>query len=316
MSEEFYDLVQKVHDKMERGEKQFLLMGDKIKWNRFCASIYAIVDSQCAIDAYCELPFPEEVKGKYLYIYGLLQAFFLQQDSANGLSFALTNEEIKWKTNYPSLLKIRELRNNTVGHPTERKRGKGNSATYSFIQISQISMNKSGFDFCLYHQENDFQFENVSVDLSSAITEQQRSIIAILTSLCAYLDQEYCNYLKKFEEDKMVKIFELLNYSAEKALEDKPMGAWGIASAKGMVIKCKEALAVRYGAWDNVDSFHYVIEDIEKIFFLIENPIEYQNHLQVKHHLTELAFIKLKELRDLCQEVDNEFESDLNEIQL
>lgn len=313
MSEEFYDLVQKVHDKMERGEKQFSLMDDKIKWNRFCASIYAIVDSQCAIDAYCELPFPDEIKGKYLYIYGLLQAFFLQQDSANGLSLALRNEEIKWKTDYPLLYKIRELRNNTVGHPTERRHGRGDSATFSFIQISQISMNKGGFDFCLYRQENDFQFEDVSVDLNAAITEQQSSIMEILNTVCTYLDQEYYDYLKKFEKDKMVEIFKLLNYSAEKALDDKPMGAWGIDSAKGMVIKCKEALTARYGAWDNLDSFHYLIDDIEKIFFLIENPTEYQNHSQIKHYMTELAFIKLRELRGLCQEVDSEFETDLKE---
>ncbi|MEG1856923.1 MAG: hypothetical protein RR231_15710 [Acinetobacter sp.] len=313
MSKEFYALIRKVRDKIERGKMHFSLMTDKIKWNRFCASIYAIEDSQCAIDAYCDLPFPDDINGKYLYTYGLLQAFFLQQDSANGLSFSLRDKKIKWETDYPLLYKIREIRNNTIGHPTIRTHGKGDSATFSFIQIRQTSLNKRGFDYHLYDQENDFQFKIENVDLASAIIEQQRSITEILEAVCTYLDQEYYDYLKKFEEDKMAEIFELLDYSAEKAFEDKPMEAWGIDSAKGMVAKCKEALVARYGAWDNLDCFHYLIEDIEKIFFLIERPTEYRNHLQIKHYMTELAFIKLRELRDLCQEIDNEFETDLKE---
>lgn len=57
MEDEFYNLVNQIHNKIERGEKQFRLMDDKVAWNRFCASVYAIEDAQCAIDAYCEMPF-------------------------------------------------------------------------------------------------------------------------------------------------------------------------------------------------------------------------------------------------------------------
>ena len=77
MSEEVYRLIRQVQEKIERGENFYTLMENGIAWNRFCASIYAIEDAQFAIDAYCELPFPEDNKGKYLFTYGLLQAFFL-----------------------------------------------------------------------------------------------------------------------------------------------------------------------------------------------------------------------------------------------
>lgn len=41
-----------VREKIERGEKYYALLNDKSKWNQYCASLYAIEDAQCAIEAY------------------------------------------------------------------------------------------------------------------------------------------------------------------------------------------------------------------------------------------------------------------------
>ena len=313
MQDEFYGLVNEIHDKIERGEKRFRLMDDKIAWNRFCASIYAIEDAQFAIDAYSEFPFPEDTKGKYLYIYGLLQALFLQQDAANGVSVALCNAQINLKENYPFLHTIREIRNDTVGHPTERTHGPKNSKTVSYIQLSQVSMHKDGFRYCLYRQENDFRFEDKQVDLSAVISEQRKGILEILSEVCKHLDKEYKDYLKKFEDNKMVEIFRNLDYAAEKALHDDYLAAAGMSSAKSMVNKCKDALVERYGAWDALDGFKYLILDVEELFGLLET-LNYGNDCsRIKFYLTELLFEKLKSLRKLCQEVDAELEADLKD---
>lgn len=314
MEDEFYNLVNQIHNKIERGEKQFRLMDDKVAWNRFCASVYAIEDAQCAIDAYCEMPFPDDTKGKYLYIYGLLQALFLQQDATNGLSITLCTERISFKEKFPSLYQIREIRNDTIGHPTERTHRQGKSTTVSYVQISQITIHKDGFHYCLYRQENNFEFEDKFVDLSSVITEQRRCILIILSEVCTYLDKEYQEYLKKFEGIRMVEIFQSLNYAAEKALYDDYLAATGMDVAKSMVSKCKDALIERYGAWDALDSFHYLIKSIEELFNLLESLEVGNNYPKVKYYLTELIFVKLKSLRDLCREVDEEFEADSEDI--
>lgn len=314
MSEEVYTLIHQVQEKIERGENFYILMENGIAWNRFCASIYAIEDAQFAIDAYCELPFPEDNKGKYLFTYGLLQAFFLQQDAANGLSIALKNKKINFKQDYPALYKIREIRNDTIGHPTERKHSRGSKDIFSFIQLSQMSMKKEGFDFCLYRQENNFSFENRSVNLSDAVLEQKKSIIRLLTELCNYLDDEYYNYLKQFDGEKMTEIFNLLDYAASKTLEGAPLENWGIESTQNMLEKCKDALSRRYGTWSNQDSFQYLIESIDELFLLVQNFEPNENSQRIRHYLLELLFIKMKELRSMCQEVDEEFEHDLKSV--
>ena len=55
----------------------------------------------------------------YLYIYGALQALYVQQDAVKNLCRALG-------VDYPeySVKKIREIRNDAVGHPTDRNYGK------------------------------------------------------------------------------------------------------------------------------------------------------------------------------------------------
>lgn len=53
---------------------------------------------------YTSYEFPTDIKGKYLYIYGLLQSLFLQQDAANGISTALLGKKIDFKQEYPRAL--------------------------------------------------------------------------------------------------------------------------------------------------------------------------------------------------------------------
>lgn len=314
MSDEVYTLIHQVQEKIERGENFYILMENGIAWNRFCASIYAIEDAQFAIDAYCELPFPEDNKGKYLFTYGLLQAFFLQQDAANGLSVALQNKSINFKQDYPALYKIREMRNDTIGHPTGRRSGNGDNGRFSCIQISQVSMNRGGFDFILYRQENDFASEYISVNLMDAIIEQEQSIIKILATLCDYLDDEYYHYLKRFDGEKMTEIFNLLDYAASKTLEGAPLENWGIESAQNMLEKCKDALSQRYGTWSNQDSFKYLIESIDELFLLVQRLDSNENNEKIRYYLLELIFIKMKKLRSMCKEVDEEFEEDLKSV--
>ncbi|MGM9575069.1 MAG: hypothetical protein ACI3VE_04105 [Oscillospiraceae bacterium] len=59
---------------MEKGKHYYDLLRGKTKWNQLCASLYTIEDAQSAISAYSETDFPEDEKGMYLIIYGLLQS--------------------------------------------------------------------------------------------------------------------------------------------------------------------------------------------------------------------------------------------------
>ena len=54
-----------------------------------------IGDTQIAINSYFSLQGFKAEDGGYLFLYGLLQAFFLQQDAINNLSDALFDKQSK-----------------------------------------------------------------------------------------------------------------------------------------------------------------------------------------------------------------------------
>jgi hypothetical protein len=75
-----------------------------------------IGDAQLAIDAFNRKPVSEGQR--YLEVYGLFQAFFLQQDAIVNLAAALKLSEIKVFED-PGFSVVRPLRNRYFGHPSK-----------------------------------------------------------------------------------------------------------------------------------------------------------------------------------------------------
>lgn len=107
---------------------------------------YSIQDAQAAIDSYKVLSFEEFKRNRYLVLYGLFQSFFVQQDALKTLFRHCLNYEIKFDKEYPELYNIREVRNNTIGHPTDRKK--------EYFFISQLTLKKKGF-YLVAHDNQD-----------------------------------------------------------------------------------------------------------------------------------------------------------------
>lgn len=256
---------------------------------------------------YTEFEYPSDVKGKYLYTYGLLQALFLQQDAAKDLSASLLNKNINFRKEYPALYQIREIRNDATGHPTNR--GRKDDCNQAYVQITQISMHKDGFRYAIYKDTNNFAFEEEHVDLSKCIEEQSKSMQSILAEICDLLDEEWRKHLEKFKDEKMVDIFKGLDYARQNVLEDDIVAEAGLEEAANMVKRCKSALNERYGDWRNIDCFRFEIEDIEEIFSLL-GDIDVAINSRVDHYLSELLFIKIAELEECAKEIDEKFNLD------
>ena len=67
----------RIRDLVNHPWKLQSLLEDKAKWNKLCASMDVIGDTQIAINSYFSLPSFKAENGGYLFLYGLLQAFFL-----------------------------------------------------------------------------------------------------------------------------------------------------------------------------------------------------------------------------------------------
>ena len=81
----------------------------------------------------------------YIETYGILQALFLQQDAVSSIAnvMKITLDE------HSGLRRIRSVRNDAIGHPTNRNNDK------TFHYISRSSMSKAGFSLTSYDSNTD-----------------------------------------------------------------------------------------------------------------------------------------------------------------
>src|SRR4030042_3035139 len=115
-------------------------------WNMLCSCLDTIKDTELAIGAYEQSNKPSPVGAALLLVYGALQALFIQQDAVENLCQAIDLAYVRDKL----LTDIREIRNDSTGHPTKRGRGKGRA--YNFIGRSSIT--KAGFDLMTTYPDN------------------------------------------------------------------------------------------------------------------------------------------------------------------
>ena len=300
-----FELIKRIRHHINETTKQASLLKNVNQWLQLTAALDVLEDSSWAVQYYHETDYPDEVKGKYLFTYGPLQALFLQQDAISGINRALFGTDIDFKKQYPGAYATRELRNDVVGHPTWRDGGK------HFVYLTQISLHKNSF---YYIKQSGVvgNVESVEVDTSKAISDTAMAINCILTHALEELDSEFRAYINAHKERKMKEIFNLLGYAREKALTNDVMQSWGYESTKEMVLKCEEELILRYGSIDVVGSYAYLLKDIHNIFDLIDKglPRIPDDLVQdIKKYLLEHLFAKLEELKQYSEETDEYFEN-------
>ena len=305
METEIFGLIAKIREHINRTEKMAALLADRSKWLPLTSALDVLEDSSGAVTYYIESDFPDNVNGKYLFIYGLIQAMFLQMDAANSIQTALTGSTIDFKTDYPEAYCIREMRNDVVGHPTNRR---NNQSVY----LAQMSLNKNGFYYIKDSSAGTAEGESIPVSVTKAIEEVNSCIKSVLEQTIAILDEEFIKYINLHRDRKMKEIFNGLNYAREKALENSSMSDWGYKAAKEMANKCENEVIQRYGSLEACDSYNYLLKEIHEICDLIDNgllhmPIELQSNS--KKYFLECLFSKLKELKTCAEETDQYFET-------
>lgn len=297
-------LVRKTRYHINRIEKQIELMGSRQKWLRVTAALNVLEDTNSAITYYRESEYPDELNGKYLFTYGLLQALFVQEDAVNSINIALFDKEVDFKTDYPAAYAVREIRDDVVGHPTNRK-------NREFIYLVQHSLSKEGFKY-FKAEVGDNHSSHIDVNVEKAISDVTSCINTVLSAAIESLDNEFREYINRHRNRKMGNIFQQLEYAREKVLTDDYMAEWGYKSTKSMVAKCEEELRLRYGDIDTVDGYKYLLSSIRELYDLIDNRIQQiPQELQstIKKYLLQQLFVNLEELKSCCTETDQYFEN-------
>lgn len=243
------DLVQqrdkRIRDLVNHPWKLQSLLDDNPKWNKLCASMDVIGDTQIAINSYFSLPSFKAENGGYLFLYGLLQAFFLQQDAISHLSEALFDRPINWKNEYPDIYLVRELRNDSIGHPT--KRGKDES----FHFIARYSISKGHFRLMSHYSKNN-NAEFNDIEINELRLKQEKSVIKILDNVIELMEKEYSDHKGKIANERLLDLIPgTMNYSIGKVYEgiynNYPLAEINFSQIKRTIDILKHEIIKRYG---------------------------------------------------------------------
>lgn len=303
-----FELIKKIREHINRTEKQAEMLVERKKWLQLTSAIIALEDTACAVQFYISSQYPEDVNGKYLYTYGLLQALFVQMDAVNHICISLFNKKVGFEENYPEAYKVREMRNDVAGHPTNRQ-------GHYFTQLAQFSMNKCGFYYIKHDSEGDFEETQViTVDIREAIEETAQCVNDSLEKAIERLDEEFKCYINAHRGRKMKEIFKGLDYIRAKMYDNDIPGLADCvyAETKEMVGKCEEELKIRYGSVNAVHAYKYLLEQIHELYDLIDNDlpqIQVEVRKKLEKYLFQNLFSKLEELESYCEETDCYFKA-------
>jgi hypothetical protein len=207
--EEIQQLQSIIRDFINSPRKQFALGQARAGWNMLCSSLDVIGDTELAFDAYMEnLKSPATTGELYTLLYGIMQALFIQQDAVKHAIEALGLEPISNLV----LDDIREVRNDSMGHPTKRGKGK------SFNFITRVSMSRSGFTLMTAFPDQDPTFRHVNV--VQHINDQRDILKTVLTQVIEKFRKEEMDHRAEFKDEKLERIFpQTLGYYYEKIAE-------------------------------------------------------------------------------------------------
>ena len=290
--------------------KRELLFQDKIIWNRLWASLDVIEDSQIAIDDYSNLSeFSSNEKG-YLYVYGILHTLYLQQDALRNLNKALFGQDIDFKTEYPELYNIREIRINSIGHPTDRGNGK------SFHGISRMTIRKKGFQMMSSFPKSGGEDEFEDVNILSCIATQKGLFKEILNHTMEKLKSDFEIHKGKFNDDKLIDLIHpSIGYHFSKLYEnihrDYDLVQINFNSIFETYNNIKQGITERYSSLSALSGVELTTETLDYLFArlkrdLIENKIEDKIELYIFIDALKSHF---KELKSMIKEIDEEFSS-------
>jgi len=306
-----YKYTQEIRDLINEPRKQFNLLKNLKFWHQLCSSLDVICDSDLAIDAYINSDFDKDDGEKYLRLYGVLQALFLQQDAVSNLceSLALQND----LTSHPNLKEIRDIRNDSIGHPTKR----GNYKSYHFL--SRVT--KSRFQLISDYENDRTTIRDISViDL---INEQRKYLPEILKKVINGLKAEEKAHKEKFKMEKLEAVFPgILSYSLEKIFENigkldrAQLGLMHVKLVKDDMDKLKESLQKRGIEIDTYDSIkiiykllEYPITELERYFDRLTAKEESRINDKTAEIFTYFIRDQLSQLTEIVKEIDEEYSS-------
>ena len=145
---EIEQIVSGIRDLINGPRKKHALLQNHAPWMMLCSALDVIEDTDCCLEAFLatDINFDSGNQGlndgkKYMFVYGTLQALFVQQDAVEHFHQALKIRYNLSRDHKSVLREIRDIRNNSIGHPTKSDR----QTPIAFNFISRMTIGNQGF---------------------------------------------------------------------------------------------------------------------------------------------------------------------------
>ena len=150
-----------------------------IDFERYCVAKDTVQDTAEAVMSHREQGFTDDVYRRYVEYYGVLQAIYMQQDAIKAL-FALfmAPDEIDYSL-LPNWQILRDLRNNTVGHPVGRLKR---------LDRSQIAYDCVNYQW--YPKDNPSSCKSENINLGAVLDGYDCEAGGVLQSIWSRLEAE------------------------------------------------------------------------------------------------------------------------------
>lgn len=206
--------ISKIRDLINSFRKQNLLIRDSALWYMLCSCMDTIGDTEEALESFLKLDTDSSDKGRnYLRIYGALQALFVQQEAIKNLHEAL---KIPY-TEDTALEKIRHIRIDAAGHPTNR----GNKKAFNFI--TRVTLSAQEFHLMTLYPAKSrgkaLNSKHVDISVPDLIATQKRVFEDVLNNVIETLKEEEVEHRKKFADKKLSDAFQHTTYPFTKIFD-------------------------------------------------------------------------------------------------
>ncbi len=282
------------------------------QWNPVWSAIDGIELAQSAIDAY-------GIEGNdlgdgesYLHLQGLLQSFYIQQDSCAGITTYLNLPRIV--TEEDSEAGLQELRNlrNSVTHPSDIKRKKSHSIPPMLLDRERFSVTSFSSE-----ESNTKQYK-----ISDLISAHDDGISSILTRIISAMDKSEQDHREKFADDHLSDIFRDASYqcriiasaaTGEGRLSDRDHAPYYIETIQEKMDAFRSAMSERrlpleeYFFGDPLAKLEYPLAQI-RCFFL-EECSEDAPDPEAVYIFAEYIRVQFSEMEDVAHQIDAEYNS-------
>ena len=302
--DEIQDLIDEPHMKhsLNRGSTSYLM---------FQSCIGAIKITGMALESYLKRDADSSDVGvEFLNMFGVFQALYVQQDAVRNLHVALN---ISY-TMDPSIEKIRDIRHDAAGHPTNR----GGKKAFNFFNVWNFEVH--GLELITgYSSEKAGEIripKRTLIRLSHFIDTQKSVFTEVLDNVIETLKEEQVAHRKKFDGNTLTSAFLItdpfFSYIYEAATSPESLHVLGVSGYVDAILQAidefkaglkereepDDAISYRY---ENLD---YALQHIKGCF---GGSIETHINRRDAYIFANFAEQEIDELKEIATEIDQRY---------